>query len=76
MLHIQCQLCGSAKFRCSHLWHRDFRRILDFQYPVRCRKCGTRDYTNVFKALAIGRADHIRHAKRHLNAARFKIAPS
>lgn len=59
-----CSLCGSSKFRPSHFRLTDLRRLLGFQWPVRCRNCQTRDFAELWEAWAIHRDHHARHRQR------------
>lgn len=64
-----CWGCRSTRFRSSHLRLSDFLQLLAFRLPVRCRDCHARVHTNVFRALVIKHADHVRHSgRRHEHA--------
>jgi hypothetical protein len=43
---VNCLWCGSSRIRLSYFRWTDFKRLLAFQYPVRCRICGERYSVN------------------------------
>ncbi|AFL90297.1 hypothetical protein Terro_4090 [Terriglobus roseus DSM 18391] len=43
---VACPLCGNPRFRRSRLRFTDFAEILMMRYPVRCTRCGQRQYTD------------------------------
>lgn len=44
---IQCQLCSGHEFRRSRLRNEDIRQLLFLRYPVRCLRCGQRQFVSL-----------------------------
>ncbi len=51
----RCHLCPSRSVRISRLRLQDLVHILTFQFPVRCSRCGQRQYTTPLIAAIAGR---------------------
>jgi hypothetical protein len=47
--------CQVPRIRLSRLRLSDLWRLLAFGYPVRCRRCNTRGYTDLLQAIRIRR---------------------
>ena len=43
---VGCPLCGNVRFRRSRFRFTDFAELLMMRYPVRCTRCGQRQYTD------------------------------
>lgn len=43
-MFFRCSLCRLSNIDAAHFRPGDFWRLMVFQYPVRCRICGTRNY--------------------------------
>ena len=43
---VGCPHCGNPRFRRSRLRFTDFTELLMLRYPVRCTRCGQRQYTD------------------------------
>lgn len=43
---VACLHCGNPRFRRSRLRFTDFLELLMMRYPVRCTRCGQRQYTD------------------------------
>jgi hypothetical protein len=50
-----CRLCHSSKFRPSRIRPNEFWKLLQLQFPVRCRNCGKRRFAAFWGAWAIHR---------------------
>ncbi len=50
-----CHSCGSSSFRLSRFRRVDLGRLLELQYPVRCRICQARQFLFVLTAFAFRR---------------------
>jgi len=61
-LPTTCRLCGLSDFRVSRFRSTDLSHLFAFQYPVRCRKCGIRDYTSLLEAIKFKRESVKRHS--------------
>jgi len=45
---ICCPVCGSENVRLSHLRQGDGYHLLRLRYPIRCRSCRLRGWTNFY----------------------------
>ena len=63
-----CKNCGSSNFRLSRWRVGDVWHFMYLHFPVRCRKCLARGFTNIFDAQKIWQKDKIRHAERRHKA--------
>jgi len=61
---MSCHWCGSSILRTSRLYFVDLPRLVFFQYPVRCRECDERFFTNLFEAMRIRAAAKERRTAR------------
>jgi len=59
-----CWYCGKDHFRRSHFQLKDILWLLVLRSPVRCSFCHKREYTTIFRAQAIRRAQLERRTKR------------
>lgn len=61
---MNCLWCGSSSLRTSRLHFLDLARLSILQYPVRCRECDERFFTNVFRAFRLNAATKARRMAR------------
>jgi hypothetical protein len=54
-----CPSCYSPHLRLSKFRSRDIAQLFVLRYPVRCRTCGERTYSNLLRALTL------RHGRLH-----------
>jgi ribosomal protein L37E len=48
---VACAFCGNPQFRRSRLRASDIPELLMLRYPLRCTRCGQRQYNNLYVAL-------------------------
>ena len=61
-LAIRCHFCPGTSFRRSRFRAKDLRRLLLFQYPVRCLRCSQRQYVS-FTVAGLSIASRVRHQR-------------
>ena len=61
-LNIRCHFCPGTSFRRSRFRAKDLRRLLLFQYPVRCLRCSQRQYVS-FTLAGLSIASRVRHQR-------------
>jgi hypothetical protein len=48
---LKCTECSSSKLRLSRFRLKDVKKLLRFQYPIRCRRCNRRQYVGLRQIL-------------------------
>jgi hypothetical protein len=59
---IQCEYCTGNEFRRSSVRTDDIRHLLMLRYPVRCLRCGQRQYVSLTVA-ALSRSSAMRQPR-------------
>ena len=60
---IKCVFCPHQQFRRSRLRTDDIQQLLQLRYPVRCLRCGERQYSS-FTVAAISLPSTTKHPRR------------